>query len=219
MPREKLVEYGLVTLSDIELLQILLGSGVKGNSVSTISKKLQAVLDRKKLSDIDLETLQKIPGLGKAKCMSVLATLEIGRRMYIPRKWQIRSPLEVLPLLSHYSDRDQEYFIVLTLNGANEVISKHVVSVGLLNRTLVHSREVFGLALQDHAASIILAHNHPSGNIQPSKEDMEVTDMLVQVGKVFDIAVLDHIIFYTTDYFSFYGEDILDGKKELEKVG
>lgn len=209
LPREKLVKSGLHSLSDVELLTILLGSGVKGNSIFSISRELLQILDSKTSSEINLKELMNIPGLGKAKAMCILSALEIGRRRFIPRKWQIKSPLEVLPLLVHYSDRNQECFIVITLNGANEVLSKHVISIGLLNRTLVHPREVFTVAVRDHAASIILAHNHPSGNVNPSAEDKEVTRILVEAGQILDIIVLDHIIFYTTEFFSFYGEGIL----------
>ncbi len=210
LPREKLLEGSVQSLSDTELLALLLGSGTKNYSIFSIAKQLLEKLDSYRASDISIKHLLRINGLGKAKAMAVLAALEIGRRRFIPRKWRVKCPLEILPLLSHYSDRDQEHFIVITLNGANEVLSKHVVSVGLLNKTLVHPREVFTFAVQDHAVSVILAHNHPSGNVEPSIEDIEVTQTLVKAGNILNITVLDHIIFYITNYYSFYGEGKLE---------
>ena len=210
LPREKLLEGNIYSLSDTELLALLLGSGTKNYSIFSIAKQLLQKLDSYHASDISIKHLLRINGLGQAKAMSILAALEIGRRRFIPRKWRVKCPLEILPLLSHYSDRDQEHFIVITLNGANEVLSKQVVSVGLLNKTLVHPREVFTFAVKDHAVSVILAHNHPSGNVEPSPEDIEVTQNLVKAGKILNISVLDHIIFYTTNYYSFFGEGKLE---------
>lgn len=207
-PRERMILNGAITLSDQELLTVLLGSGIKGHPVHKIAEKILKLLDKLN-QEVVLQDLLNIVGLGNAKALTILAALELGRRIFIPRRWKIQSPQNILPLLAHYSDREQEHFIVCTLNGAHEIISNKVVSVGLLNRTLVHPREVFRVALMDHAASIILAHNHPSGNVTPSKDDVFVTKKLVAAGKIFDIAVLDHIIFCNDNHFSFHRDGLI----------
>ena len=206
-PRERMTTYGANALSDQELLSVILGSGIKGSPVHHIAKKLLIYLDTHK--DIELEEILAIQGLGQAKALSILASLELGRRIFTPRKWKIQSPKDILPLLTHYTDRDQEHFIVFTLNGANEVITHRVVSIGLLNRTLIHPREVFRNALIDKAATIIIAHNHPSGNVAPSKEDIAVTENLVAAGKILDVLILDHIVFSAHAHLSFYEENLL----------
>lgn len=207
-PREFMMDNGADTLSDTELLSVILGSGVKGSPVHVIAQKIIKKIEKDQ-ENVVIEDLLGIPGLGQAKALGILAVIELGRRIFVPRKWKICSPSDLLPLLSHYSDRDQEHFIVYSLNGANEIISYKVISVGLLNRTLVHPREVFKCAINHGAAAIIVAHNHPSGNVSPSKEDITVTKNLVKSGKILDIRVLDHIVFSVNIYFSFLVEGIL----------
>jgi DNA repair protein RadC len=116
---------------------------------------------------------------------------------------RVRAPADVIPLLKRYVNKRQEHFLVLTLNGGQQVIRVHIVTIGTLNRTLIHPREVFVRAIKDHAASLILAHNHPSGNVEPSREDQEATGRLVRAGSLLGIEVLDHLIFGGSSYFSF----------------
>lgn len=208
LPRERLSAYGVDVLSDTDLISVILGSGIQGASVHDIAKKVMCLLDTSN-NVLNLEDLLTIKGLGKAKALAILSILELGRRVFVPRKRKIISPDDMLPLLTHYADREQECFFTFSLNGASEIIAQEIISVGLLNKTLVHSREIFRQAIVHRAAKIIMAHNHPSGNVIPSVEDITITKKLVQVGDLLDIQVLDHIIFSSSDHFSFLNHNLM----------
>jgi DNA repair protein RadC len=165
-PREKLRNKGAATLSDLELLAILLGSGTKGHEVITVADRLLKVLDRTDVNPSQ-EELERIEGMGPAKATLILAALEFARRRIRPEGLKISFPPDVLPLIRHFADRKQEHFLCVSLNGANEVIQARVVSVGLVNKTQVHPREVFADPITDRASSVIVAHNHPAGGPQP----------------------------------------------------
>lgn len=201
-PREKLKAKGPDSLSDQELLAILLGSGTKGHDVMTVASRILKALDGPNAKP-DVETLQKVEGVGPAKAMVVAAALEFSRRRIRPEGVRIAFPTDVLPLLHNYADRKQEHFICVSLNGAHEVITTRVVSVGLVNRTQVHPREVFADPITDRAAAVIVAHNHPSGELNPSPEDRQVTRQLKAAGELLGIGLLDHIIFNHKGYYSF----------------
>jgi DNA repair protein RadC len=201
-PREKLQTKGAEALSDLELLSILLGSGIKGHDVMTVAGRILKVLDAHG-GKPDLEDLQKIEGVGLAKATLIVAALELARRRIRPEGLKISFPTDVLPLINHYADRKQEHFICISVNGANEVITSRVVSVGLVNKTQVHPREVFADPITDRASAIIVAHNHPVGSLTPSKEDIEVTRRLKVAGETLGIGLLDHIIFNQKGYYSF----------------
>ncbi|AFG38114.1 RadC family protein [Spirochaeta africana] len=201
-PRERLHRYGAEGISDAELISVLIGSGGQGRSVTAIANDVVNLLDRVNGS-ADLSRLTQIKGLGPAKTAILAAAIELGRRQLSLDRRRIRIPQDALPVLSHYADRQQELFLCTTLNGAHEVIRTHVVSVGLVNRTMVHPREVYACAIQDRAAAILVAHNHPSGNCTPSAEDREVTNRLGAAGRVIGISLLDHIIFTRSGYYSF----------------
>jgi DNA repair protein RadC len=201
-PRERLARLGSSALSDRELLAIILGSGTKGNGVHAVASALLSLLDSSNLN-FSLAQIRSIPGIGDAKASLVSAALEFSRRRFIPSRRKIGSPADVLPLVHHLTDRPQEQFVVLSLNGAHEVMQLRVVSVGLVNRTLIHPREVFAGPLTDRAAAVICAHNHPSGSLQPSPEDYEVTGRLKKSGEILGIPLLDHIIFSDNGFYSF----------------
>jgi len=201
-PREKLQQKGAESLSDLELLAVLLGSGTKKHDVMTLANNILKVIDQSG-GMADVNALQQIEGVGSAKAALITAALEFARRRIRPEGTKISSPAEVLPLISHFADRKQEHFICLSLNGANEVITSRVVSVGLVNKTQVHPREVFADPITDRASSIIVAHNHPAGTLAPSKEDIEITSQLKSAGETLGIRLLDHIIFNHKGYFSF----------------
>ncbi|MEI9476677.1 MAG: DNA repair protein RadC [Deltaproteobacteria bacterium] len=201
-PREKLQQKGAEALSDLELLAILLGSGTRKHDVMTVADRILKVVDGNK-GKISIEELQKIEGVGLAKATLVAAALEFYRRRIRPEGLKISFPADVLPLIRHYADRKQEHFICISINGANEVITTRVVSVGLVNKTQVHPREVFADPITDRASGIIVAHNHPSGTLIPSKEDMEITKQLKSSGEILGIRILDHIIFNQNGYYSF----------------
>ena len=201
-PREKLQERGAAALSDLELMAVLVGKGTKGRDVMSVAERILKTLDASQ-GKLSMEELQKIEGVGPAKATLIAAALEFARRRIRPEGLKISFPHDVLPLIRHYGDRKQEHFICISLNGANEVIAHRVVSVGLVNKTQVHPREVFADPITDRASAIIVAHNHPSGGITPSKEDIEITSQLKAAGETLGIKLLDHIIFNQKDYYSF----------------
>lgn len=207
-PREKAIEYGIKYLNDNELLSILLGCGTKNNPVEKLANQLLLLLDKSN-GEATIEDLKNLRGIGSAKATLITAALEFSRRRLCPLVNSVTYPTDILPAIRHFVTRPQEYFIVISLNGAHEVIKSRVVSIGILNRTLIHPREVFCDPLKDRAASIILAHNHPSGNLDPSSEDIEVTKRLKEAGDILGISILDHIIFSSRNYLSFAEKDIL----------
>ena len=173
-PREKLQAKGPEALSDLELLAILLGSGTKGSDVLAVAGRILKVLDGRN-EKLGAEELQAIEGVGPAKASLIAAALEFAWRRIRPEGLRISFPPDVLPLIRHFADRKQEHFICVSLNGANEVIAARVVSVGLVNKTQVHPREVFADPITDRASAVIVAHNHPSGSLEPSREDIDIT--------------------------------------------
>lgn len=192
-PREKLIEKGPKSLSDIELLSILLGKGTKNQDVFNLSKEILKIHEND-LRNMTIESLLDINGIGPAKACNIIAGFELARR-YNGRKLSvIKCAEDVIPLVSHIRDKKQEYFVCITLNGANEVINNRVVTVGLLNSSQIHPREVFADAIADRAASVVLVHNHPSGNLEPSEEDKRITKQMREAGKILGIKVLDHLI-------------------------
>jgi DNA repair protein RadC len=201
-PREKLQQKGSEALSDLELMAILLGRGVEGHDVFSVADRVLKVMDAAN-GRPTRDSLQKIEGVGPAKATLIEAALEFARRRIRPEGLKISFPPDVLPLIRHFGDRKQEHFICISLNGANEVIAHRVVSVGLVNKAQVHPREVFADPITDRASTIIVAHNHPSGGISPSKEDVEITKQLKAAGETLGIKLLDHIIFNQKDYYSF----------------
>jgi DNA repair protein RadC len=200
-PREKLQNKGAHALSDLELLAILIGSGTKGHDVLTLASRLLQVLDGIGPSAA-VEQLCTVSGVGPAKASLIVAALEFARRRIRPHGLRISFPPDVYPLIRHIADRRQEHFLSISLNGANEVIAIRTVSVGLVNRALVHPREVYADPITDRAAAIIVAHNHPSGNLDPSQDDLAVTRQLQAAGQTLGINLLDHLIFNHTTYYS-----------------
>jgi len=205
-PREKLQQKGAQSLSDQELLAILLGSGTRGQDVMSVAKRLLKVLDETSANPT-LEELTAIDGIGLAKATLISAALEFARRRIRPEGFKITFPTDVLPLIRHMADRKQEHFLCISLNGANEVIATRTISVGLVNKTQVHPREVFADPITDRATAIIIAHNHPAGNVTPSKDDVEITRKIKAAGETLGIKVLDHIIFSVKGYYSFLEND------------
>lgn len=199
-PRERMLAKGVESLTDQELFAILIGSGNRGRGVTAIARDLMELLDRKAM--VTHSELVQIQGLGTAKATLISAALELGRRRLPPKRRQIVTPADIYPLIRHYATRMQEHFLSICLNGAHEVLSVNVCSVGLVNRTIVHPREVFGEAVRERATAIIVAHNHPSGNLQPSGDDQDVTRRLRQAGELLGIKLLDHLIFSEEGYLS-----------------
>jgi DNA repair protein RadC len=201
-PREKLLRKGATALSDQELLAVLFGKGTPGMDVMKLAGKLAKVIDEKGLN-VRAEDLIEHEGVGEAKATLILAAIEFARRRIKPEGSKIETPADLLPHVRHYADRKQEHFLCASINGANEILNIRVVSIGLIDRTPVHPREVFADALADRASAIIVAHNHPTGSLEPSATDIEITGQLKSAGSVVGIALLDHIIFNRGGYYSF----------------
>ena len=194
--------HGASALSDGELLAILLGSGGAGQDVFALSQKVLKFIDAGP-EGLSPEELIKIRGIGRAKAALLGAMCEFARRRIRPEGQKIRCAKDILPLVHHLSDRKQEHFLQISLNGAHEVIKTRVVTVGLANAAQVHPREVFYGAISDCAAAVIVAHNHPSGETTPSQEDLQVTRKLRGAAATLAIPLLDHIIFSHRGYYSF----------------
>ena len=160
------------------------------------------MVDEKGL-ELHPDDLVQFDGIGDAKATLILAAIEFARRRIKPEGTKIETPADLLPLIRHYADRKQEHFISASINGANEIMNIRVVSIGLVDRTSVHPREVFADALSDRASGVIVAHNHPAGTLEPSAWDIEITKQLKAAGEVVGVELLDHIIFNRTGYYSF----------------
>ena len=207
-PREKLLRKGAAALGDQELLAVLLGKGTPGLEVMALAAKLARLIDEKGL-DVKAEDLLPFAGVGNAKATLILAAIEFARRRIKPEGARIVTPADLLPHVRHYADRKQEHFLCASINGANEILNIRVVSIGLIDRSPVHPREVFADALSDRASAVIVAHNHPSGGVEPSRGDIDITAQLKAAGEIVGIELLDHIIFNRTGYFSFLENGIL----------
>ena len=201
LPREKLGKKGAAALSDEELLQAVIGSGGKGNDYRQIAKKLNAAIQKIGADNLTIDDVKAIKGIGDAKATIVFAALEFWRRRYIKQSAPlIDSPKSAAEQLDHIRNKKQEHFVLLTLDGARRLINNRVITIGTLMSSLVHPREVFSPAIEDRAASIIIAHNHPSGMLDISEQDKEVTKRIRQAGELLGIRLDDHIIVAGDEY-------------------
>ena len=201
-PREKLREKGASALTDEELVAAILGRGVKGLDVVAMSKSV-AKLIREHKENLSVDHLTSVPGMGLAKAAQILSAFELARRYLLKETVKIKSAKDILPLVADIADKKQEYFVCISLNGANEVIEKRIVTIGLVNSSQVHPREVFADVIADRAAAVIFAHNHPSGDPKPSDVDAKTHKQLTEAGKILGLRILDHIIVTKKGYFSF----------------
>jgi DNA repair protein RadC len=201
-PREKLRNFGPEALSDHELLTVVLNTGTRGKNVVRLAAELLEQLDSGNGIPMVSE-LTRLTGMGESRASAVAAMLEFGRRRWGAAGTKISHPGDIFSLVRHHADRKQERFLCLSLNGAHEVLAVRVVTVGLVNRTIVHPREVYAEAITDHAVAVVVAHNHPSGQLIPSKEDDEVTFRLNAAADILGITFLDHVIFSEAAYFSY----------------
>ena len=193
-PREKLARYGTARLSDLELLMAIISSGNARADVGKIAREVLKIL-RQKGGDVSYDDLRGVVGLGEAKIPVIVASLELARRYLLDSDQPIvDSPEKAVELLADIRDKKQEYFVCLTLDGANRLIAKRVVTIGTLTASLVHPREVFADAIADRAASIIVAHNHPSGSMRPSRADIETANRLKRAGELLGIPLMSHLL-------------------------
>lgn len=213
-PREKLIKYGAASLSDAELIAILLRTGAgKITAVDLAKTLIREFRTLNHLSSRTLKELEGYKGLGEVKSVTLQAAFELGRRSATAKgdsRVKISSPEDVVKIFSsRFRDLKQEMFQVLLLDSANHLLDEKVITVGILNSSLVHPREVFQPAILEPAASIILLHNHPSGNPEPSPDDLQITRQIVEAGKILGIPVHDHIILAIDKYCSFVEKGLL----------
>ncbi|RKX79747.1 MAG: hypothetical protein DRP57_13540 [Spirochaetes bacterium] len=209
-PREKLEKYGPEKLSNSELLAVLLRTGGKGLNVVEMSRKILGKFSGSGLAKANFKELKNTFGLGTAKACEIVACFELGRRFLQNKKSRIYlTPKDVWNELKDIRDNKKEHFVIFFLDARNQEIKREIISVGSLNANLVHPREVFEPAVRHLAAQIILAHNHPSGDPMPSKEDSEITKQLVEAGKILGIEIKDHVIVSKTNFFSFADHKLL----------
>lgn len=207
-PREKLLQLGPRNLSDAELIAILLRTGSREHSAVELARQVLAHTGSlRTLSELEHPSLFRLHGIGEVKGLTLIAAFELSRRLAslpLPPRLKITDPEAVFrtyaPRLAHLK---KEVFMILILSSANGLVRDVQLSEGILNSSLVHPREVFRTAILDTAASIILLHNHPSGEVMPSGEDRQITQRLVEAGKLLNIPVLDHIIIGGNRYYSF----------------
>jgi len=217
-PREKLIKEGAYSLTNSELIALLLGSGINGVSAVDLAKRiLVEYTDLSGLACAGFKELTKMKGIGEANCARLLAAFEIGRRIESgpsTKKMKVTSPADIYkvyaPLLR---DKRMEIFKVILLNSANRIIRDVTITQGTINSSIVHPREIFKPAIDYLAAGIILLHNHPSGEKNPSAEDKKVTQQIVNSGEMLDIPVLDHIIIAKDTYYSFVENRLIIGKR------
>ena len=207
LPREKLKRKGAAALSDVELLQAVIGSGGKDNDFKQIAKNLDAAIQKIGMNDLTIDDVKGIKGIGAAKATVVFAALEFWRRKFTkPTAPLINSTESAAAQLSFIRDKRQEYFVMLTLDGARRLISNKIITIGTLMASLVHPREVFSPAIEDRAASIIIGHNHPSGQLAISDQDKEVTRRIKVAGDLLGIPLDDHVIIAGDSFVSVFSE-------------
>ena len=209
-PRERLEKVGIENISNEELLAILLKNGSKGNSVKDMAMEiLKKIASINNLQDINYYSLGEIKGLGRVKIMELMSAIELGKRVFLQKEYQKKT--RYCDAKTIYSDnkylffnKKQEYFYCLYLDNKNQLIERKLLFMGTINRSIVHPREIFKEAYLLSASSIICMHNHPSGDITPSEEDVMLTKSLVEIGRIQGIQVIDHLIVSDRDYYSFY---------------
>ncbi len=201
-PRERLLHAGPQQLSDQELLAVLLGRGTAKQDVLSLSRLLIKTIDQHGI-ELQASDLLSLNGIGPAKAALLSAAFEFVRRRIRPEGLKVGQPTDVLPIIRHYADRKQEHMICISLNGAHEVLNVRVVTIGLVDQTHVHPREVFADVIAERASAVIIAHNHPSGQLEPSQEDRFVTQQIKVAGELLGISLLDHIIFTAKGHYSF----------------
>ncbi|MCB9222869.1 MAG: DNA repair protein RadC [Crocinitomicaceae bacterium] len=214
-PREKMQDKGREALSNTELLAILIGSGTSNKSAVQLCQEILASVenDLNKLATLTVKDLMKFKGIGEAKAITIAAALELGRRRkpaLFNEKQSIKSAKDVFEqMLPFFSDKEHEEFYVISLSRANQIKSIDMISKGGISGTVADGKIIFKKALDHSASAIILCHNHPSGNLQPSRSDLDLTKKLIEFGKLIDLQILDHLIITNEGFYSFADEGVL----------
>ena len=208
-PRERLINYGVKNISNEDLISIILKTGTKNKSVKDISNfVLKEFKDISNLKNLNINRLMKIEGIGKVKAIELIAAIELGRRVYLEKninEIKIRDSNDIYKIFNNILKyKQQEHFYALYLDSKNKIIEKKLLFVGTINKSVAHPREIFKNAYLTSASFIICVHNHPSGDPTPSKEDIVFTNNLIEIGKLNNIPILDHIIIGNNSYYSFF---------------
>lgn len=212
-PRERLIKYGVENLSNEELIAIILKTGSKKNSVKELANNvLCKIKDIRELKNMRINNLIDIEGIGKVKAIELLSAIELGKRVYESNDYkEMISLVEPRYIINYFNylfkDEKQECFYVIYLDSKNKYIDKKMICKGILNKSLVHPRDIFKEAYLLSACSFICIHNHPSGDATPSNEDMEITRHLKEIGNLHGINLIDHIIIGNNNYYSFYEDN------------
>ena len=210
-PRERLINYGVSNISNEELIAIILKTGTKDKSVKELaSEVLVRIKSLKDLDTININSFKDITGLGYVKTIELMAAIELGKRIFYNRK-ELKTNYDnsdAIYLDNRYlfNGKKQEYFYCLYLDNRNNLIERKLLFMGTINRSIVHPREIFKEAYLTSASKIVCIHNHPSGDVTPSVEDIRLTKSLIEIGKIQGITLTDHLIVSDNDYYSFYGE-------------
>lgn len=205
-PREKLIKKGVKALYKNELIAIILRIGISGKSVISVADDILKKYGERKIVEASYQELKNMRGVGPTKAAQMIAAIELGRRLFKPKAEKevyINSSEDVLKEVNHLRENNKENFVALYLDARNRLICKETVSIGTVNANLVHPREVFEPAVRNLAVEVILVHNHPSGDPEPSEDDLEITRRIIEAGKIIGIDVLDHIIITKNKVFSF----------------
>lgn len=209
-PREKLIKYGSQKLTNSELLAIILGSGKKGENVLQLAKKILKNLSPNKITSISVKYLTDILKIGQTKACQIVSCFELGKRFLKNKATSlVMTPKDVWNEMKDVRNNKKEYFVVFYLDSRNQLIKKEVISIGTLNASLVHPREVFEPAIKNFTSQIIVSHNHPSDEDQPSDEDIQITKRLIEAGKILGIEIIDHVIVTNESYFSFQEHQLI----------
>ncbi|MFW5703335.1 MAG: RadC family protein [Patescibacteria group bacterium] len=205
LPRERLLQKGVECLKDEELIAIILQTGYKGRHVQDCARDVVKRWPVSKLSKAKPDELRQLAGISYSKACTLIAALELGLRAVQAHTSQrnVEKPEDCLPYLHSLSTKKKEYFAGLYLNARNQVVHQEVISIGTVNASLVHPREVFEPAVRCSAASVIIAHNHPSGDVEPSDADMKITQRIVKAGELMGIELIDHLIIAGQQWYSF----------------
>jgi len=221
-PRERLIAFGEKVLANNELLALILGRGIKGEDVFLLAQKLLSRFKTlENLSQVTIEELKKIKGIGLVKACQLKACFELAKRLkeemrfsdnaFNKEKDLVSQPKDIFQKLkTRLNCYHKEHFFVVCLDNRNKIITIEMVTLGILNSNLIHPRETFEVAIKNHSSQIIICHNHPSGDSQPSEVDIEITNQLIKAGEVLDIKVLDHIIIGKNSYFSFKEKKLIE---------
>lgn len=211
-PQERFLRSGPSSLSPAELMALILRSGTRGQNILDTCNQLISTYTLERLADLSLSELQKVPGIGETKAMQIIAVFELNKRLHYQRNLnrKVQSARDVFEYMKgRIPDEGKEHLCILFLNTKNQILRHEFVSVGTLTASLIHPREIFKAAIRESTHAIILVHNHPSGDVQPSSADKQVTSIIKQAGELLQIELLDHVILGGDDWFSFRDHSLL----------